>query len=154
MLETAVEAVEKSSTIFMRDEKGRPYLWDYQIKGFFKDACSMLDRVLPATKKLKAYKKVIDGLIFVQPRKLTINTNGGGIGIIERPLRAQTAQGERISLARSEAVPAGSKMRFSLMMLDEELWDSVKSWLEYGSLRGLGQWRNSGMGRFTWSEVK
>jgi hypothetical protein len=25
----------------------------------------------------------------------------------------------------------------------------VEEWLEYGELRGLGQWRNSGKGRFT-----
>lgn len=153
-LRTDEETIEKSSTVFMRDERGRPYLWDYQVKGFFKDACGMLNRVLPATKKLKAYKKVIDGLIFVKPRKITIETNGGGITIVERPLRAQTAQGERIALARSEAAPAGSRIRASLNMLDEDLWEAVKSWLDYGELRGLGQWRNSGMGRFTWVEVK
>ncbi len=153
-LETAKEAIEKSSTIFMRDDKGRPFLWDYQVKGFFKDACGMLNRAAPAAKKVKAYKKVIDGLIFVAPRRLPIVMNGGGITIIERPLRASTAQGERIALARSEAAPAGSTLRFGVTMIDEKLWKKIKIWLDYGELRGLGQWRNSGMGRFVWQEVK
>ena len=32
------EVVEKSMTVFPRDN-GEPILYDYQIKGFFKDAC-------------------------------------------------------------------------------------------------------------------
>lgn len=71
-------AADKAMTVFPRDENGRPAFWDYQIKGFFKDACSMLGRIGGKTEtgkkravnesgKLTAYKKVIDGLIFVTP---------------------------------------------------------------------------------------
>lgn len=38
------EVVEKSKTIFPKDTDGTPIFWDYQIKGFFKDACSALQR--------------------------------------------------------------------------------------------------------------
>ena len=31
---------------------------------------------------------------------------------------------------------------------------SVREWLDYGALRGLFQWRNSGKGRFEWEEVE
>lgn len=70
-----VEAVEDmgqpedQATVFPRTEDGAPFCWDYQIKGFFKDACSSLRRV-PGTRssKLTAFKKVIDGTIFVGPR--------------------------------------------------------------------------------------
>ena len=41
----ADEYAEKGMTVFPRGEDGRPIIWDYQIKGFFKDACSMLARV-------------------------------------------------------------------------------------------------------------
>jgi len=107
-LATTEEALEKASTVFMRDAKGKPFIWDYQVKGFFKDAAGMLNRAVPKEGRLKAYKKVVDGLIFVKPRRIAIEMNGGGLTTIERPLRAQTAQGERVALARSEAVPAGS----------------------------------------------
>ena len=63
----ASEKLEKSITVFHRMPDGKtPCLMDYQIKGFFKDSCSALSRV-PGTKskELKAYKKVIDGLIFL-----------------------------------------------------------------------------------------
>ena len=32
-------------TVFPRNENGEPVLYDYQIKGFFKDSCGMLARV-------------------------------------------------------------------------------------------------------------
>ena len=65
------EQIEKGMTVFPRTEDGRPFLWDYQIKGFFKDTCAMLKKV-PGTRssKVKAYKKEIDGLIFPVERQI------------------------------------------------------------------------------------
>ena len=147
------EEIQKTTTVFSRDANGNPVLWDYQIKGFFKDACGMLRRV-KGTKSaaLTAYKKVIDGLVFVNPRQIPIAFDGE-IGFCSRPLRAQTAQGERIALARSETVPAGSTMVVEISLLDDKLESVLEEWLDYGKLRGLGQWRNSGKGKFKWSEV-
>ena len=142
------EVTEKASTIFAR-ENGNPMLWDYQIKGFFKDACSMMLRVTKV-KELRAYKKIIDGLIFVKPRKIILKLSGE-LTWTERPLRASTPQGERIALARSETAPIGTYFDIEILMLNEKLVKKyVKNWLDYGALRGIGQWRNSGMGRFDW----
>lgn len=161
----ADEFVEKGTTVFPRNENGVPFLYDYQIKGFFKDACSMLSRVAekdPVTKKKKpcnesskltAYKKVIDGLIFVQPRTIQLNTTEP-ISLCQRPLRAQTAQGERVALSISESVSAGSTIEFEVVCLSDEHEKAVREWLDYGYLRGIGQWRNSGKGRFSWEEVE
>ena len=143
------EVVEKSMTIFPRGDQG-PILYDYQVKGFFKDACGMLARVKGTeSSKIKAYKKVIDGLIFPAPRCIPIEINGD-VGNCQRPLRAQTAQGERVSLANSEEIPAGSSIAFDVELLDPSHEKLVIEWLDYGRLRGLGQWRNSGKGRFTY----
>ena len=147
---------EKSMTCFHRTDDGTPMLWDYQIKGFFKDACGAL-RTVPKTEsgKIKAYKKVIDGQIFVDERRIPLCLpEGGEIGICERPLRAQTMQGERVALAKSESVPAGTTFEITITMLDPSMEDVVREWLDYGALRGIGQWRNSGMGRIKWEEVK
>lgn len=147
---------EKATTIFPKMDDGIPFVWDYQIKGFFKDACGMLTRI-PGnySNKLKAYKKVIDGLIFAKPRRIPIDIpSGGTIGRCQRPLRAQTAQGERIALANSETVPEGSSITFTVSMLDDTHEKLVREWLDYLELRGLGQWRNSGKGRCKWEEVK
>ena len=90
-------------------------------------------------------------MIFPQPRMITIHIpDGDEIGYCERPLRAQTAQGERVALAISEEVPAGSWLEFDVVCLDDGHVPAVLEWLDYGQLRGLGQWRNSGKGRFTY----
>lgn len=147
------EVLQKSSTIFARTEDGTPMLWDYMLKGFFKDACSMLRRVKDTrSSKLTAHKKIIDGLIFVKPRKIPI-TVVGKITILERPLRAETAQGPRIALARSESIPAGSSIEIEITPLDKKYEKLIIEWLDYGQLRGLGQWRNASYGRFSYEKL-
>lgn len=148
------EVTEKSMTVFPRNADGKPIFWDYQIKGFFKDACGMLRKVPnSASSKIKAYKKEIDGLIFVKEREIPIIFDGE-IGSCQRPLRAQTAQGERVALANSETVPAGSTIEFTIQLMCDTHEKAVREWLDYGVFRGIGQWRNSGKGKFEWSEVE
>lgn len=154
----AEEVERKEMTVFPRMENGSPMFWDYQIKGFFKDTCSALSRCKGEDYSkescgMKAYKKIIDGCIFPQPRKIEIHMNGE-MGNCQRPLRAQTAQGERIALANSEAIPAGSWIEFKVVCLSDAYEKAVREWLNYGQFKGIGQWRNSGMGRFTWEEIK
>ena len=146
--------VEKAMTIFPKDENGVPFIYDYQIKGMFKDSAGMLKRS-PGSKssKIKAYKKEIDGLVFVEPRKIPFDLSGP-IGDCQRPLRAATPQGDRVALADSETVPAGSSITFEIILLNKDLEPAIREWLDYGALRGVGQWRNSGKGRFTWEEIE
>lgn len=147
------EFVEKSMTVFPKLDDGTPFVWDYQIKGFFKDTCSALRKVSGTeSAKIKAFKKEIDGLVFINERKIPFE-NYGKIGECQRPLRASTAQGERIALAHSETVAAGSQIEFTIVCLKDDMMKVVKEWLDYGKYRGLGQWRNSGKGKFTWKEI-
>lgn len=148
------EVFEKGMTVFPRDKDGRPIAWDYQWKGFFKDACGALRKV-PGTacSKIKAFKKEIDGLIFPEPRQIPIVFDGE-MGICQRPLRGQTAQGERIALASSESIPAGATMTFDIRMLLPEHEKAIREMLNYGQLRGFGQWRNSGKGRFLYEVLE
>lgn len=156
-----VDAVdEKGTTVFPRDKDGNLVVYNYQIKGFFKSACSALRKV-PKTKssKCKAYKKLIDLNIFVYAdendvsnRMISINYDGE-IGTCQRTLRAQTMQGERISLASSEMIGAGATIEFDVVCLNKDDEELVKEWLDYGRYNGLGQWRNSGKGAFVWEEL-
>ena len=77
----------------------------------------------------------------------------GEMTICERPLRAQTAQGERVALSCSESIPAGSTMEIEITTLTDDLMNTVIEWLDYGKLNGLGQWHNSGKGRFIWEDI-
>lgn len=142
--------IEKSMTVFPRDDDGNPILFDYQVKGFFKDAAGVLRRVKGSkASTIKAYKKEIDGLLFITPRKIPLHFSGP-VGSCQRPLRAATAQGERIALAHSETVPAGTYIDIELNCLTKDMYELATECLEYGQLRGIGQWRNSGKGRFTY----
>lgn len=149
------EAVaEKGMTVFPRMEDGTPFPYDYQIKGFFKDTCGGLRKVKGSVSAgIKAYKKEIDKLIFPEPRCIPFDSCGE-IGVCQRPLRAQTAQGERVSLAMSEEIPAGASVTFDIVCLTDDHVKAVREWLDYGRFSGIGQWRNSGKGRFTWEEVE
>jgi len=153
----AEEVEERSKTIFPKMEDGTPFLWDYQIKGFFKDSCGMLRRVSSSkSKKLTAYKKEIDGLIFVEPRRIPLWMPSDldlTATDCQRPLRASTPQGERVALAHSEEAPAGTYIEMTITCLKDDLMPLVVEWLNYGRLRGIGQWRNSGRGRLVWEEL-
>lgn len=145
-----VEAVEeKSMTVFPKMADGTPYLWDYQIRGFFKEICGAM-RGIPGTKssKVKAYKKKVDNTIFVEPREIPLDLHGMKIADCQRPLRASTMQGERIALANSEVCPQGATCEFDVLCMVDEDVDMLREWLEYGKYKGIGQWRNSGKGRF------
>ena len=145
--------VEKGKTVFPRLDDGTPFLYDYQIKGFLKDTVGGLRKVKNTqSSKIKAYKKEIDKLIFPEPRCIPILFDGN-IAECQRPLRAQTIQGERVSLAISESIPAGATVEFTITMLSDEHEALVRECLDYGRFSGIGQWRNSGKGRFTWEEI-
>jgi hypothetical protein len=163
---TVEEELQKSMTIFPRDADGCPIWWDYQIKGLFKDACRAL-MVVPDTASSiftpYTLAKPIDGLFFPDPRQIRIVLPEGGVmGVCTRPLRADTPKGPRVALASSETVPVGSTMEFEVRYLAEKVSTGPKSakktaavidlleeWFAYGEFRGLGQWRNSGKGRYT-----
>lgn len=56
-------------------------------------------------------------------------------------------------IAKSETVPAGSTIEFEVECLDPKLEDMVRECLNYGRMRGIGQWRNSGKGTYLWDEL-
>lgn len=159
----AEEMVSKEMTVFYRDKDGNPEMAAYHMYGFFKSACGYLRKVDgTASKKVKAYKKTIDGLIKVYPdasdkrgRFIRLHLpDGAEIGSCQRPLRAQTMQGERVALANSETVPAGTWFECDIVVWDSSTWTLIEEWLDYGEFNGLGQWRSSGKGAFVWSYVK
>ena len=144
----------RQMTVFHRNpDTNQPIIFDYLVKGFFKNACSAMREVPKSeSSKIKAYKKKIDNLVFVAPRMIDIDM-AGEMTICERPLRAQTAQGERVALSCSESIPAGSTMEIEITTLTDDLMNTVIEWLDYGKLNGLGQWHNSGKGRFSWEDI-
>ena len=154
-----VEGVaEKGKTVFLRMADGTPYFQAYQIKGFFKGTCKALKKV-PGTLsgKVKAYKQEINDLIFVvsdgdDEDKIPF-LDWGVMEERQRPLRASTPMGERVSIAVSDQIAEGAMMEFTVVCLVPEDVELVREWLNHGKKTGLGQWRNGGNGKFTWEEL-
>ncbi len=159
IMDEELEALPKNETenmtVFPRTADDKPFTFDYQIRGFLKEACGIMKQI-PGTKssKVKANKKKVDNYISAEPRQIVWDTHGMKTDECERPLRASTPMGERTALAKSETVPAGSTCEFEIICLIDDDIDLVKELLNYGAFKGLGQWRNSGKGRFEWEEIK
>lgn len=154
---------EKSMTVFPRNEDGDEIFWPYQIKGFFKSAQKTLNMITDKKRfpYVSAYKTKIDNLIFVKAVEDSWSGQTHGIVIhwpddveesydCERPLRADTAQGPRVALAHSETCPAGSWIEIDIKTKADDLEMNIHEWLNSGVDYGIGQWRNSGKGRFVW----
>ena len=151
-----LDKLEKGKTIFHRDEDGNPVIWGYQLKGAIKEAFRTLARDKNSEcAKIKAYVKVVDGCVFVEPRQIKLELpEGKTLGTCQRPLRAQTMQGERVALASSEEAPAGTKIHFSVTTIVDGLEKALEECWEYAQMRFMGAWRNSGKGTAIIEEIK
>ena len=63
-------------------------------------------------------------------------------------------QGERVALASSECIGAGSSIEFDIVTSWKDYGEVIEEWLDYGVYNGLGQWRNAGKGAFVWDYVE
>lgn len=148
-----------------------PFLYNYQMRGLFKDACGLLARAKnnESANIFKGYKKIIDGNIFVFPRHIGFQvpeefidefgnvqktyTSDGRLNISQRPIRISGPTGERTAINSSEFIPAGSRCKLRIGMTNKVWKKAVEEWLNYGLVRGIGQWRNSSSGLFRWREL-
>lgn len=152
-------------TVFLLHPKtGGPMLYDYVIRGFLKEALANLAGQLGVTNA----RSKVDKFLFVGPRHIPLlNPDNmepvkGVDGVYERSLRAQTAQGPRVTLAGSETVDEWM-IKIDLTLIDNDAqrtkgsalsWEAVEEALDYGRFQGLGQFRNGGFGRFTWERAE
>jgi hypothetical protein len=144
-----MEHLEKKGwTGFHEDGQGL-FIYDYMVKGQIKAAIDVL-QASGTIKRIGAYKKWIDTLIFVFPRKLHFGLVKPD-GFLERPIRVMTAQGPRVSVMRSDKIEIGRRLQFEMVILKNEKIspETVRQALAFGQFVGLGQWRGSGAyGRF------
>lgn len=143
-LETVEEIEEKGWTGFHQNEKGL-FIYSYMIKGHLKAACEVL-QATGDIKKIPAYKKWFDLLLFVTPKEISLGKDKPD-EVLERPLRAMTPQGPRVTLSRSDAIAENTELEFEIELLENSkglTMEMIEKCLDYGKYVGLGQWRGSG----------
>lgn len=156
-----------------------PIMYDYQIRGSFKESIAMLAKAAGGRAAAKEngskydcagisnYKKTVDGNWFVTTRKIpllvpdtfvdamgrTLSTydENGNLRVLQRPLRADTAKGPRTALASSEVVPAGTQFYFGIQLLNAKDLKACLETLDYKSYMGMLQWRGGGKGTLVWT---
>lgn len=133
---------EKGWTGFHKDEEGH-FIYNYLIKGFLCESARTLKTFGPLKQLQDKFKRYA----FVTPRRIRLPDPAG---VLERPLRAQTAQGPRVALARSDYIKAGTEISFTVEILDASgiSRGCLEQVLDYGSRLGLGQWRTGSWGTF------
>lgn len=156
----SVEELEKAMTGFYRNDGGI-IMKAYQIKGFFKSAA----KAMKAQVNLAQSTSKIDNYLFIKERELPIMRDGHQVsapdGCLERPQLCETAQGPRVSLAKSEVVTGEWYVEFTVRVLPNKgtakssalNMAMVEDLLGYGEFKGLLQWRNAGYGSFRFEEI-
>ena len=149
-----IEEDERPMTVFPRTEDGNPFIYDYLIKGFIKNAAKAFN-CIGGDNKLSSYKSKIDGGVFIEPRQLVLELpKGEKLGLCCRPLRASTMQGERVTIAKSESAPVGTSFECWIKVMNPEIKKKLFDYLDYGYYNGLGQWHNAGKGRFSYEIIE
>jgi hypothetical protein len=140
---TVPDLEDRGWTGFHEDDKGI-FVYDYFVKGFLCEAA----RTLKELNNVKQLQDKFKRYVFVFPRRIRLPEIGG---CKERPIRAQTPQGPRVALIRSDFIREGTEIEFQIRVLKGgQISDSIlEAVLSYGELVGLGQWRSGGWGRFT-----
>lgn len=141
---TVEKVEEKGWTGFHADGEGL-FMYEYMLKGFLKHAGNVLKEVV----KVKALRSKLDDYCFIGPRRIYLGKEKPD-GFIERPLRAMTMQGPRVTLARSDYIGAGIEIPFTVTLIGhkELTFGLIDTLLAHGQYMGLGQFRNGGYGRF------
>lgn len=152
---------EQGLTVFLRNGRGQLVIGSHAVKGYFKGALT----TLKDQAGLAQVKSKVDNLVFISPEFIPIMQDGEPLtqpdGYNERSLRAETMRGPRVTLVSSEEVIAPWTVDFTVTLVDNEEktksraidWDVIEMALDYGELKGLGQWRNGGKGSFTWERL-
>ena len=155
---------DRGMNVFLRDTQAGDMLciYDYVIRGYLKGSLAAMQAQL----KVAQARSKIDKHVFTGPRMIYVMRDGKPMidedDVCERPLRASGPRGDRVALAASEMVLDPWTIEFYVKLYpnkgtvksDSVTWAAIEAALDYGEDCGLGQWRNAGMGKFTWERIE
>ena len=161
-VENVIDANDKVTGFYRDVETGNVIMKGYQIKGFMKEAAKALKDQLG----LASCVSKIDNFVFIAEDNIPVMRDGKWVeqpdGFLERPLRGETPQGPRVSLAKSEQVCGDWYVDITVKVVENKKTAKsialdmgvVEELLSYGQFKGLLQWRNAGYGSFRVEEIK
>lgn len=165
--ETFKELDIKGTTVFFWDkEKNLPAIGDHMILGFLKAAAEAIGRAVKQKNGVMIASKVftqscINQYVRCEERFLAFDKDikreeDNTSHFFTRSLRVMTPKGPRVSLAKSEMVEEGASIDFVLKVMNGSpvLQEHLETLFAYGELSGIGQWRNSGWGQFSYQLSK
>lgn len=165
-----LEDEPKIPTVFGKDATGL-FMFDYQIRGFFKEQLGALINLGdPVVKNLSKWlvKGAVDQYLLVSPRKIYFLDDSGHVAkadeMFQRPQRNDTMQGPRVCVALSECLHPeahpGLSLSFTVELWitpakgkREITWEALDACMDWSARRGFGQWRTGGNGRFMWKHA-
>ena len=150
---------EKALTVFYRNEKGIPCIADHQIRGWIKEVAGIVgpidnwhNKKDGSGFKNEHYKNWIGSKIFF-PKRWHNFAKKPVISIFDRPLRAMTMQGPRVSIASSECIPAGNSITIEFGVTPDVPKEYLVELFKFGQMRGISQWSNAQFGTFTFDKL-
>jgi len=139
-----IEGIEdKGWTGFHRDKDGSFFIYNYMIKGAIKSSIETLQEN-GAIKKIVAYKKWVDRMIDVKPRRIFFTPDKKEAEVLERPLRTMTPKGERVTVVRSDIIDIGTEIEYEVTLLNNNKNLTIGVIEQALAHMSLGQWRGSG----------
>ena len=181
--EDVTQALQQPGGIPSVAKRGRLFTYDYTIRGFLKESANALRQieahdvrgvktkidqfvfaqprriffVAPPERWHKAGPVSLGGCGHIGNHELTpgmmCHFCHKADGVLERPLRAETPQGPRVALVRSDLLEVGTKLPFTLKVLWPKVFteDLLRLCFERGEYLGYGQWRTGSYGRCTFT---
>lgn len=161
-VENVIDENEKVTGFYRDVETGNVIIKGYQIKGFMKEAAKALKDQLG----LASCVSKIDNFVFIAEDNIPVMRGGEWIkqpdNFLERPLRGETPQGPRVSLAKSEQICGDWYIDITVKVIENKKTAKsialdmgvIEELLSYGQFKGLLQWRNAGYGSFRIEEIE
>lgn len=136
------ELPTKGHTTFYTDTDGRPILRSYQIKGALKEWSNVVKKQL----KVANLRHHVDVNVFVKPATMVLAEKPDGT--LERPLRAMTMQGPRVTVVSSDRIDPGKSWTWKIQVLNGSpvTLGVLEAMCEFGEMIGIGQWRTGEYG--------
>lgn len=161
-VDNVIDENEKVTGFYRDVDTGNVIIKGYQIKGFMKEAAKALKDQLG----LASCVSKIDNFVFIAEDNIPVMRGGEWIkqpdNFLERPLRGETPQGPRVSLAKSEQICGDWYIDITVKVIENKKTAKsvaldmgvVEELLSYGQFKGLLQWRNAGYGSFRIEEIE